>query len=136
MDNKYCPSCAVQLDVEGKGGNRAKFRVITVRRSHTNEAQRRQFAKNKPMSIKALEWVVTGGDPPPAYKPATVVGRNAGFSSAPILNLLTGRSEFLLVPNDPGSFMRRLLGMTTMRVCETCYNDKFKAHPQQLQKAD
>ena len=58
------------------------------------------------------------------------------MSKSPIVNLLTGRREFLLVRNDPGPLMRRLLGMSTLRVCVGCYDDTFKSYPQQLQKAE
>lgn len=138
MNNKYCPSCGKRLAVDpgDRVGDRvSEFKVVTVSPSHMREADRKHFHENKGLKLRALEWVITMGAPPPAYKPATVVGRNAKMSS-PIVNLFTGRLEYLLVRNDPGPIMRRLLGMTTLRVCVECYDEKFKAHPQQLQKGE
>lgn len=135
MNNKYCPSCGKRLNTD-PGDRAAEFKVVTVRGSHMNEAGRKHFHENKGLKLRALEWVMTGGEPPPAYKPSTVVGRNAPMTNNSTFNLFTGRVEYLLVRNDPGALMRRLLGMTTLRVCVDCYNEKFKSHPQQLQKGE
>jgi hypothetical protein len=125
--------CAATLsDAAGKKGK--AFTVVTVTASMRNASLRRQAAKNPPMSLQLIGWVVNGGDPPPEYKPATVVGTNKGFSRSPLINMLSGSREFLLVRNPPGAFMRRLLGMSTLRVCQECYDSKLKDYPAQLQR--
>lgn len=133
MENKKCPVCAGPLlDPKSKQGK--PYSTVTVTASLRNESLRRENAVNPPTSLKLLGWVVNGGDPPPAYKPATVVGTNRGFSRAPMLNMLTGRREYLLVRNPPGKIMQRLLGMSTLRVCQECYDQILKDYPAQLQK--
>jgi len=133
MDNKYCPSCAGQLDVDGSSKGK-KFTVVTVSTSHQREPNRRAFAKNPGTALTVLEWVMRGGKPPPEYKPATVVGSNGALFRSPVANLLTGRREYLLVRNPPSSaIMRRLLGMSTLRVCQECYDNMLRNYPRQLQ---
>jgi hypothetical protein len=87
MDNKYCPSCAGQLDVDGSRKGK-KFTVVTVRTSHRRDPDRRAFAKKPGRAISVIEWVVTGGKPPPEFKPVTVVGSNGALFRSPVANLL------------------------------------------------
>ncbi len=135
MENKYCATCGLELKENGTKG--ADFEVVTVSATHRDAPARKEMSKaiREKTLVKALEWVMRGGEPPPEYKPATVVGRNANFSRHPVVNLFTGAREYLLVRNDPGPIWRRILGMDTLRVCRGCYDEKYKDHPKQLQEA-
>jgi hypothetical protein len=135
LDNKYCATCGLALNESGAKG--VDFEVITVSASHRDAAARKTMHKEmrEKTLVKALEWVMRGGEPPPEYKPATVVGRNASMSRNPYLNLFTGAREYLLIRNDPGPIWRRIMGMDTLRVCRACYDENYKGHPKQLQQS-
>ena len=137
MDNKYCATCGLALNESGAKG--VDFEVITVSASHRDAAARKTMHKEmrEKTLVKALEWVMRGGEPPPEYKTGDRRRpQRAGSIAEPLPSIcLPAPVNICSSATIPGPIWRRIMGMDTLRVCRGCYDENYKGHPKQLQQA-